>query len=521
MSRTTLWRNRDYDLDLTPGLLHEEALASARRCAERVAVVDAATGGSIAYAELADRVGAFAAGLRARGARRGDVLTLVASNGPDFPVAMHGALAAGLTLAPASPLLTARELGAFLRQVRARFVVADAGAMARAAEAAKPANVEALLALRSVRASASAGFEAADPGSIALLMSSSGTTGLPKSAAHTHAGAVATLRGFASFPLTRLGPEDVVAGLIPMAHIFGSVILNSTLRAGARIVTLPRFDLEAFLAMVQEHRVTMVAAVPPLARALARHPLVDRYDLSSLRLVLIGAAPCPVEIERECRERLGCAVGQSFGMTELAPIALPEEEWCPGSLGRLVPGVEAVVVDGDSGARLEAGETGELWLRGPALMAGYLGDETATAATIDAQGWLHSGDLARFDEEGRLFVVDRLKELIKCRGYQVAPAQLEAELALHPAVADAAVVPRPDEEAGERPVAYVALRAPARPRDLLDWLAPRVAPYKRPAEVVVVDEIPRNPTGKLLRRVLVERERDRAAGRSPTVGASA
>ena len=507
MSHTTLWRNRDYDLDLAPGLLHEEALTGARHGAERVAVVDAATGGSLAYGELAERVGAFAAGLRARGARRGDVLTLVATNGPDFPVAMHGALAAGLTLAPASPLLTARELGAFVRQVRARFVVADDGAMATAAEATTAAGVGALLALRSVERPGSAEPEAADPGAIALLMSSSGTTGLPKSTAHTHAGAVATLRGFASFPLTNLGPDDVVAGLIPMAHIFGSVMLNATLHAGARIVTLPRFDLEAFLAMVQEHRVTTVAAVPPLARALARHPLVDRYDLSSLRLVLIGAAPCPTEIERECRERLGCAVGQSFGMTELAPIALPEEDWCPGSLGRLVPGVEAVVVDVDSGARLRAGETGELWLRGPALMAGYLGDETATAATIDTQGWLHSGDLARFDEDGRLFVVDRLKELIKCRGYQVAPAQLEAELALHPAVADAAVVPRPDEEAGERPVAYVALRAPAQPSDLLDWLAPRVAPYKRPVEVLVVDEIPRNPTGKLLRRALVERER--------------
>jgi acyl-CoA synthetase (AMP-forming)/AMP-acid ligase II len=206
-------------------------------------------------------------------------------------------------------------------------------------------------------------------------------------------------------------------------------------------------------------------------------------------------------------------------MTELAPIALPEEEWRPGALGRLVPGVEAVVVDRDSGARLGAGETGELWLRGPALMAGYLGDEIATKATIDAQGWLHSGDLALFDEDGHLFVVDRLKELIKCRGYQVAPAQLEAELALHPAVADAAVVGRPDEEAGERPVAYVALRAPARPAEILAWLAGRVAPYKRPIEVVVVDEVPRNPTGKLLRRVLVERER--AAGRSPVLGASA
>lgn len=519
MSHTTVWRNRDRHLDLTPGLLHEEALGGAEPRADAVAVRDAATGATIGHAELADRARRCAAGLHARGARGGDVLSLVAFNGPDFPVAMHGALSAGLTLAPASPLLTARELGAFLRQVGARFVVADAAAMPTASEAARAAGVEVVLALEALPAEEPSALEPVDPRAIALLMSSSGTTGLPKSAMHTHAGAVTMLRGFASFPLTRLGPDDVVGGVLPMAHIFGSVLLNSTLRAGARIVTLPRFDFEAFLAMVQEHRVTVVAAVPPLARALARHPLVDRYDLSSLRLVLIGAAPCPTEVERECRARLGCAVGQSFGMTELAPIALPEEEWHPGALGRLVPGVEAVVVDRESGVRLAAGETGELWLRGPALMAGYLGDETATRATIDAQGWLHTGDLALFDEDDHLFVVDRLKELIKCRGYQVAPAQLEAELALHPAVADAAVVGRPDEEAGERPVAYVALRAPARPAEILAWLAGRVAPYKRPVEVVVVDEVPRNPTGKLLRRVLVERER--AAGRSPVAGASA
>jgi len=263
--------------------------------------------------------------------------------------------------------------------------------------------------------------------------------------------------------------------------------------------------------MLQEHRVTVVAAVPPVARALAFHPLVDRYDLSSLRLVLIGAAACPTEVERECRARLGCVVGQSFGMTELGPIALPDEPLRPGALGRLVPGLEAVVVDRESGARLGAGETGELWVRSPQLMAGYLGDETATAATIDAQGWLHSGDLAQFDADGYLYVVDRLKELIKCRGYQVAPAQLEAELVLHPAVADAAVVPRPDEEAGELPVAYVALRAPAEPGAIAAWVAGRVAPYKRLADVIVVDEIPRSPSGKLLRRVLVERERERAA----------
>jgi acyl-CoA synthetase (AMP-forming)/AMP-acid ligase II len=507
MSHTTVWRNRDHDLDLTPALLHEEALRGAERWSERIAVLDAATGGSVTYAGIADGVRRFAAGLRARGAQRGDVLSFVAANGPDFAIAAHGALSAGLTLAPASPLLTARELGAFLRQVRARYVVADEGALPTAREAASAAGAEAVFALTALPAGDDAAPDGGDPRGIALLMSSSGTTGLPKSAAHTHAGAVAMLRAFAAFPITGLRPDDVVAGVLPFAHIFGSVLLNSTLRAGARIVTLPRFEPEAFLRMLQDHRVTVVPVVPPVARILARHPVVDGYDLSSLRLVVIGAAPCPTEIERECQARLGCVVSQSFGMTELGPIALPQEPLRPGSLGRLVPGLEAVVVDRESGAWQGAGETGELWLRSPQLMAGYLGDETATAATIDADGWLHTGDLAQFDADGYLYIVDRLKELIKCRGYQVAPAQLEAELTTHPAVADAAVVPRPDEEAGEVPVAYVALRASAEPGQIAEWVAGRVAPYKRLADVIVVDEVPRSPAGKLLRRMLVERER--------------
>lgn len=511
MSHTTVWRNAQRELDPTPALLHEEALGGAGRWPERVAVIDAATGGSITYAEIADGARSFAAGLRDRGARPGDVLAFVAANGIDFGVAAHGTLSAGLTLAPATPLLTARQLGAFLRQVRARYVVADARALPTAGEAARAADVEAVFALASLPGGEGVAPAAGDPRSIALLMSSSGTTGLPKSAAHTHGGAVAMVRALASFPITRFRPDDVVAGVVPFAHIFGSVMLNSTLRVGARIVTLPRFELHAFLRMVQEHRVTVASVVPPMARALARDPLVDDYDLSSLRLLLIGAAPCPTEIERECQARVGCVVGQSFGMTELGPIALVDEPLRPGSLGRLVPGMEAVVVDRDSGAWLGAQETGELWVRGPQLMDGYLGDEAATAATIDPDGWLHTGDLAQFDDDGYLYVVDRIKELIKCRGYQVAPAQLEAELTAHPAVADAAVVPRPDEEAGEVPVAYVALRAAAEPGQIAEWVAGRVAPYKRLADVIVVDEIPRLPAGKLLRRVLIERERGAAA----------
>jgi acyl-CoA synthetase (AMP-forming)/AMP-acid ligase II len=226
-------------------------------------------------------------------------------------------------------------------------------------------------------------------------------------------------------------------------------------------VTLPRFELEALLRLIEQHRVTVAFAVPPIARTLARDPLVERYDLSSLRLILLSAAPCPADIERACEERLGCTVAQGLGMSEAAPITLPSEPVCHGSAGRLVPSTEAVVVDPDSGARLDTDATGELWVRGPQLMRGYLGDAPATLATIDADGWLHTGDLVRFDDDGNLFVVDRLKELIKVGGHHVAPAQLEAELISHPAVSDAAVVPRPDEERGELPVGYVALREPA------------------------------------------------------------
>jgi acyl-CoA synthetase (AMP-forming)/AMP-acid ligase II len=511
----THWRSPHPDLDPVSATLHDEVLGAAAQWPERVAVVDAPSGRSLTYGQLAERAGRLAGGLRERGASPGEVLAVVASNGPDFPVVAQGTLLAGLTLAPASPLLTARELTTLLRQTGARYVVADAGARAGAAEAAGATGAELLASLPCGEPLAAS---AGDPSATALLMSSSGTTGLPKSAMQTHASAVALLRQLAAVALTRAGADDVLAGIVPFAHTFGSASLNHALRVGAKVVTLPRFELDAFLAMIEEHRVTMVFAVPPIARALARHPLVDRFDLSSLRVLMLSAAPCPAELELECEARLGCAVAQALGMTEGAPVTLPSEPVRHGSVGRLAPSTEAVVVDPASGALLGAGQAGELWIRGPQLMRGYLGDEVATRATIDADGWLRTGDLVRFDDDGNLFVVDRLKELIKVRGYHVAPAQLEAELIAHPAVADAAVVPRPDEESGEVPVAYVALSAKAEPAAIAAWVAERVAPYKRLAEVIVVDEIPRAPTGKLLRRLLIERERERAA---PAVEAGA
>jgi acyl-CoA synthetase (AMP-forming)/AMP-acid ligase II len=515
MSDDHVWRSPFPPIDPTPAALHQAVLFGARARSRRIALVDAATGGSLTYGRLADRVARVAAGLRRLGAGPGDVLALVAGNCPEFPVVLHGALAAGLAVAPASPLLVARELAGLLSRARARVVVAAAGAaplVAAAVAGIAPGRAPEVLGLDEAAAlgdgEAAEPMPAVDPGAPALLLGSSGTGGPPKTAVLSHRAFVAAVRQFGAAPALALGDRDVVGMVLPFAHGFGAIALNHALRHGARVVSLPRFDLDAFLRMIQEHRVTTTFVPPPVALAIAEDRAAGRYDLSSLRTVLIGAAPLPAEAERAVAARLGCVVGQGLGMTEAEPLALPGETVVRGSVGHLVPGTEAVVVDPATGGRLPEGEAGELWVRGPQLMTGYLGDGGATAATIDPDGWLHTGDLVAVDG-GRLFVVDRLKELIKCNGLQVAPAELEAELASHPAVADAAVVPRPHPTAGQVPVAYVALRRPVEPGAVAAWLAERVAPHKRLWDVVTVDRVPRSPTGKILRRLLTDRERDR------------
>jgi acyl-CoA synthetase (AMP-forming)/AMP-acid ligase II len=253
--------------------------------------------------------------------------------------------------------------------------------------------------------------------------------------------------------------------------------------------------------------VTGTVVVPPIALALARHPAVDNYDLSSLRFLGCGAAPLGVELQQETADRLGCLVAQGYGMTEatagiaISSMAEPERN-VPEQVGILLPGTEARVIDQKSGADLGTGGTGEIWIRGPQLMRGYLNNPDATTATIDADGWLHTGDIGRVDHEGRMFITDRLKELIKFKAFQVAPAELEALLCTHPAVGAAAVVGAPDEEAGEIPTAFIVTRAELADDDLMVWVADRVAPHKRIRRVERVDAIPASPTGKILRREL-------------------
>jgi acyl-CoA synthetase (AMP-forming)/AMP-acid ligase II len=340
---------------------------------------------------------------------------------------------------------------------------------------------------------------------LAVLPYSSGTTGLPKGVMLTHANLVANLAQIEA--QLDFDEHEVFLACLPFFHIYGmQLMMNVGLRTGATVVTMPRFDLEQFLALTQEHRVTRLWTVPPMVLALARHPVVDEYDLTSVRSVLSGAAPLGAELAAEAGARIGIPVVQGYGMTELSPVSHAPlwHDPRPATVGLLVANCEARVVDPESGVDLGVGEDGELWIRGPNVMKGYLNNPSATAATIDTDGWLHTGDIGHVDDDGYWHIVDRVKELIKVKGFQVPPAELEALLISHPAVADVAVIGIPDEEAGERPKAFIVLKpgAEATASELQEFVAEHVAHYKRLGEVAFVDAIPKSPSGKILRRLL-------------------
>jgi acyl-CoA synthetase (AMP-forming)/AMP-acid ligase II len=482
----------------------------------KAAIVDAPSGRTLTYGLLIDSVRRAAAGLTARGFRAGDVLALYMPNVPEYAVAAHAAMSLGGIVTTANPLYTPSELAHQLRDSKARMLLTVPPFLAAAREAASQAGCDDVLVLGEGEGATpyAALFEhgddppqaAIDPDSTAALMYSSGTTGLPKGVELSHRAMIANT--IQTEAVLGLGSDDVMLAVTPFFHVLGFVILmNHTLSSGATVVSLPRFELESFLQAIQDHRVTGTIVVPPIALALARHPAVERYDLSSLRFVGCGAAPLGPESQRACEQRLGCVFEQGYGMTEAtAGIAIssmvePERNG-PGQVGILMPGTEARVIEPESGEDLGADATGEIIIRGPQLMSGYLGRPDATAATIDPGGWLHTGDIGRVDEQGRVYITDRLKELIKYKGYQVAPAELEALLAGHPQISAAAVIGWPDEEAGELPTAFVVVEGELEDAALIAWVAERVAPHKRIRRVERVDEIPCSPSGKILRREL-------------------
>ena len=332
---------------------------------------------------------------------------------------------------------------------------------------------------------------------------SSGTTGWPKAVELTHRNLVVTaLQIHASLGWRS---DDTVLAIAPFFHILGSAVtMGGGLSIGARLVTMPRYDFEAMLGVIERHQVSIIVVSPPVMKALAEHPAVNKHDLSRLRLICCGGAHISPQIEKTVAQRLRAIVVQGYGLTETsAGVAInPPSAPRPGSCGKLFPLVEARIVDPDKSVDQPPGEAGEIWVRGPHLMKGYLEDTEATAAMFASDGWLRTGDVGVFDSDGYLHLTDRLKELIKVSAAQVSPTELEALIGTHPAVADVAVASRANERTGEVPVAYVVRRAPLEPHALMTWVAARVAPHKKVRAVEFIDQVPRSPAGKILRRAL-------------------
>jgi acyl-CoA synthetase (AMP-forming)/AMP-acid ligase II len=496
-----------------------------RADAERVALVDVADGTELSYADLVRHVDAFAGALAQRGIGVGDVVALLSPNSAGFAVAFHGTLAAGATLTTINAMYNADEIAHQLKDSRPKLFITAAQLLSQAVNGAAAADLYDLdvLVLDCDDATPTGGGRPLvdiDPSThVAVLPYSSGTTGKPKGVMLTHRNLVANVAQMQS--LTRMGPQETLIAVVPFFHSYGlTTQLCSALRARCRLVIMPAFDLGEFLANAEKYRCTQANIAPPVAVALAKQPIVDSFDLSSLRTLTSAAAPLDEELAQAVANRLGCRVVQAYGMTELSPGShmVPPDGGLASlgmaaplsSCGWTLPNAESKLIDVDSGAEIPLpteglSDAGELCFRGPNVMAGYLGNDAATAATIDAEGFLHTGDLARVDASGCIYIVDRLKELIKYKGYQVPPAELEALLLTHPGIADAAVVGVIDADTGEEiPKAFVVAQpgVALSEEDITDFVAVKVAPYKRIRRVEFIDAIPKSSTGKILRKVL-------------------
>jgi acyl-CoA synthetase (AMP-forming)/AMP-acid ligase II len=517
------------DVTIPDVSITDYVLRHAARLREKPALVDGPTGRTLTYGQLAGGVRRVAAGLAARGFKKGDVFAIYSPNLPEYGLAMLAVASLGGITTTANPLYTADELAKQLSDCRARFLVTVPPFLDKAAEAAKKSGVEEVFVFGEaasarpfselLQAGDTPPAVSIDPANdIVVLPYSSGTTGLPKGVMLTHRNLVANLRqcegmeGFDAF-----GEKDVVIAVLPFFHIYGMVVIMMLgLAGGGTIVSMPRFDMAEFLGLVQKHKATVLPLVPPIVLGLVKHPMVAQFDLSSVRLVFSGAAPLGEDMARELSAKLGCPVVQGYGMTEASPVThlspTRNAPIRPGSAGRIVPNTEVKIADIVSGEELPGGQEGELWIRGPQIMKGYLGRPEDTAACIDREGWYHTGDVGYVDPDGYFFIVDRTKELIKYKGLQVAPAELEALLLTHPAVLDAAVVRKADDEAGEVPKAYVVLKPDDASRAtggdaIMGWVAQRVAPHKRIRHLEFIDQIPKSASGKILRRMLIDRDR--------------
>lgn len=496
----------------------------------RVALIDPNSGTETSYGALRAQIDAFAGALWYREVGTDTVIALLCPNVPAFATVFHGALRAGATVTTLNSLYTAHEIEKQLRDAAATWLITVSPLIAAAKEAAEAVGIpddrvivldgaeghpDLQSLLTEQRPAPVVSFDPATH--IAVLPYSSGTTGIPKGVMLTHRNLVANVQQ--ARVIIDLSADDRVLAVLPFFHIYGlTVLLNLALHERASLVTMPRFDLVEFLTTIQRFSCTFLFIAPPIAVALAKHPIVDQFDISSVRTVFSGAAPLDGDTAEAAGRRIHARVLQGYGMSELSPVshAVPNgrHDMPLSSIGCLLPNQQCKLVDIETGAEItdvgENGETtpGELWIKGPNVMVGYLGKPDATADTLDADGFLHTGDVAVYNEGGWFSIVDRVKELIKYKGYQIAPAELEALLLGHPKIVDAAVIGVLDDDRQEIPKAFVvpAPGGEVTAEEVMSFVAEHVAPYKKVRRVEFVEAIPKSSSGKILRKDLRARE---------------
>uniref|UniRef100_A0AAU6QEA2 4-coumarate--CoA ligase n=1 Tax=Nepeta nuda TaxID=1533225 RepID=A0AAU6QEA2_9LAMI len=513
--------------------LHSYCFENISKYRSKPCLINGATGEVYTYEEVEATSKKAAAGLSRLGLRHGDTIMILLPNSPEFVFAFLGASYIGAVSTMANPYFTPAEVVKQAKASNAKLIITQACHVGKVNGYAMDSGVRVVL-IDSPPAAADddnnnylqfseliGGDESEipaveiSPDDVVALPYSSGTTGLPKGVMLTHKGLVTSVaqQVDGENPNLYVHSDDVMICVLPFFHIYSlNSILLCGLRGGAAILLMQKFEIVPFLELIQKYKVTIGPFVPPIVLAIVKSPVVDKYDLSSVRTVMSGAAPLGKELEEAVRIKFPNAkLGQGYGMTEAGPVlamclAFAKEpfEIKSGACGTVVRNAEMKIVDTETGVSLGRNQPGEICIRGDQIMKGYLNDPESTESTIDKQGWLHTGDVGFIDEDDELFIIDRLKEIIKYKGYQVAPAELEALLLNHPNISDAAVVPLKDEQAGEVPVAFVVKSngSTITEDEIKQFISKQVIFYKRINRVFFIDAIPKNPSGKILRKDL-------------------